>query len=602
MSPPYVALTWPIGSAPLSEAADAAGAALAKVGWEAALSLAGLQLWRRACRPISFQISPGQGSLVLGRWLGGAAFADPCQAAPDVAPVVTRAQFLCREGWGAYVALLRDARDGSWSAFRDPSGALEAFTWMVGGLGVVSSGIELLPGSLQPGRMGLDWRAIADFLYRPVSQTGRTALRHLHGVAPGDLQPVGGAREAARAIWRPADWLPASGDIDPNWGPRLQATLQSTVESLVRPYGRVISEASGGLDSSLVNAAIARAGLGSRVVAALHYVGDRREADERAWAAALCERWDLPLLCAPRQWEPFDAERDFAELAHSVRPPYAALDPIGDRDTAERLRATGAEALVTGKGGDALFFQMPTPHVLADLWRARGAGALGDPRNGEVARWLRRSLWSVWREACTSIQARGSPAVGRFAGWALGDIPADAPHPWLENLQDAPPGKQIQIRALTGTHMAVGDHRRSRVADLVQPLLAQPMMELCLSIPTWELVRGGRDRGLAREAFADWLPDSVAQRRSKGALTSLYARRASADIPALREHLLDGVLASAGLLDRAEMEAAFEADDLIWRPDVLDLSGAAAVESWVRYWQTRIPDAADAGRYRTWTP
>jgi asparagine synthase (glutamine-hydrolysing) len=599
MSAPYLAMSWPCDSLALGEAAEAAGAALAEAGWGLAASLPGLRLWRRGDRPVVFDSAPSRSGVILGRWIGGAGAGDPWRAACDADPAETRARALCRHGWGAYVALLRDPGDGPWWAFRDPSGAFEAFTWTVGGLGIVSSGIELVPTGLRPGRMGLDWRAIADFVRRPVSQTGRTALQDLHDLAPGDVQPIGGPQEAARRIWRPADWLPARRDIDADWRPRLAETMQSTIAGLVGPYGRVVTEVSGGLDSSIVSAGIARAGLASRVVAALHYVGDRREADERSWAAALCDRWDLPLLCAPREGDPFDAELDFAALARDVRPPYAALDPAGDRDMAARLRATRADALVTGKGGDALFFQMPTPHVLSDLWRAGGLGAATHRRNGEVARWLRRSVWSVWREAAGPLpQSIDAPAVGRFAGWALRELPSGAAHPWLADLADAPLGKQLQIRALTGTHMAVGNNRRSRAADLVQPLLAQPMMELCLSIPSWELVRGGRDRGLAREAFADWLPDMVAQRRSKGALTSHYARLAAADIPALREHLLDGVLASAGLLDRAEMEAALNTDDLIWKTDVLDLSGAAAVESWVRYWQTRVPDAAGAKRYQ----
>jgi asparagine synthase (glutamine-hydrolysing) len=134
--------------------------------------------------------------------------------------------------------------------------------------------------------------------------------------------------------------------------------------------------------------------------------------------------------------------------------------------------------------------------------------------------------------------------------------------------------------------------------DLIHPLLAQPMIELCLAIPSFELVRGGRDRALAREAFAAWLPPAVVQRRSKGGLFSWYARLAAASAPALRAHLLDGVLAGAGLLDRAAVEAALDPDDLIRTGDGVDLIAAAAVESWVRHWQTRIPDAAGAARPR----
>ena len=69
---------------------------------------------------------------------------------------------------------------------------------------------------------------------------------------------------------------------------------------------------------------------------------------------------------------------------------------------------------MTGKGGDALFFQMPTPLVLTDLWQARGLAAIGHPLGAQVARWLRRSVWSVWREALQAPPQRVAPLVGRF--------------------------------------------------------------------------------------------------------------------------------------------------------------------------------------------
>jgi len=50
----------------------------------------------------------------------------------------------------------------------------------------------------------------------------------------------------------------------------------------------------------------------------------------------------------------------------------------------------------------------------------------------------------------------------------------------------------------------------------------------------------------------------------------------------LRAFLLDGVLARAGLLDRAGMESALDPVQLIGRPDGVDLiAAAAAVGSWV---------------------
>ena len=66
----------------------------------------------------------------------------------------------------------------------------------------------------------------------------------------------------------------------------------------------------------------------------------------------------------------------------------------------------------------------------------------------------------------------------------------------------------------------------------------------------------------------------------------------------MRAYLLDGVLADARLLDRTAMARALQPDALIAADDAVDLVAAAAVEAWVRQWQTRIPDCPRAPRPR----
>lgn len=593
MNAPYVAVSWPASRAPAEEDLTALSEAFRRREWGLALARPGLALWQRLDRPL--QVTAACGQVLLGRWFRHAAEAAGDGFRHDVDE---RARRLCRGGWGTYLALLQEGSDGPWWAFRDPSGAVEALTWTTGAYALVASSLDSVPSDLQPRRLALDWSVIADFLRRPSAQFGRSGLDDVWPIAPGDLQPLGGPPDKAVPVWRPRDFVPSGTNIDRDWPEQMAATVQSVVGRLLQPFGRLASEASGGFDSSVVNAAIVRAGLKPGLAAAVHYVGERPESDERRWVDLLSRQYGLPVVCLPLATGPIDPARDFAELARDVRPPYAAVDADRDRDTAALLDRVGAQALVTGKGGDALFFQMPSPAVLADLWAAGGLAAARHPRHAEVAQWLRRSVWSLWREALLqrSVGSPAAGALGALAGPRLGPAPSLPPHPWLADLEAVPPGKRFQIEALVSSLASVGVNRRGRVACVVQPLLAQPVMELCLSIPTWELVRGGRDRGLAREAFSDWLPAPLVQRRSKGNLTTHYARRTAASAEVLREHLLDGVLVDAGLLDRRATEAALQPDSLIWRADGIDLIGVAAVESWVRYWQTRAPDAPRARR------
>jgi asparagine synthase (glutamine-hydrolysing) len=515
---------------------------------------------------------------------------------------IARAATLCATHWGHYVAFPMTTDGGEIGVFRDPSGALDAFTWRRGALRLAAGSLEAVAPQLLPDRMSLDWDIISDFIHRPVSLNGPIALRGLEAVTPGTFQALGALSASAATLWEPSDFLTPPAGSECDWMQALRDTIADTVRRCVEPYASVVAETSGGLDSSIVAACLVQTGLGDRVSGALNYVGDRREGDESRWAKILTDGLGLPLEVVPRPLQPYDPPADFTPLARDARPPINALDPWRDRDTAQRLVAAGAQALVTGAGGDPLFFQIPTPLVIADLWRAKGWSAWRDPLTADLARVLRRSVWSVAGEALTALRHPEAVALEthpKFAGpRAAASAVRTAAHPWLARLDEAPPGKALQIAALTATQPALGRNRRSEIADVVQPLLAQPVVELCLSIPTWSLVRGGRDRALAREAFRSWLPEAIVERRSKGLLTSFYARSAAASLEALREHLLGGVLADAGVLDRPAMEVALRPESLIWTADGLSLLRVAAVECWVRHWQTQVPDCREASRYR----
>ena len=97
------------------------------------------------------------------------------------------------------------------------------------------------------------------------------------------------------------------------------------------------------------------------------------------------------------------------------------------------------------------------------------------------------------------------------------------------------------------------------------PLCSQPVVEACLALPTALLTAGGRDRGLARKAFRERLPDTIVNRRSKGEMTRIYGRLIVDNLDILRPWLIDGRLAALGLIDRATAETELTPEALIWR-------------------------------------
>jgi asparagine synthase (glutamine-hydrolysing) len=171
-------------------------------------------------------------------------------------------------------------------------------------------------------------------------------------------------------------------------------------------------------------------------------------------------------------------------------------------------------------------------------------------------------------------------------------LPTCEPHPWLEGLA-VPPGKREHVKALV--HIQHFLDRSPSAIGFLHPLLAQPLLELCLRIPSWLWVGGGRDRAVARDAFAGLVPSSVLQRRMKGSLQSLLYRSFAQLLPQMRELLLEGELARSAIIDTVAVGAALTGEK--WMADAVQLriSEMAALELWLRSW--RSDSASSSSRF-----
>lgn len=470
------------------------------------------------------------------------------------------ATWFARTRWGRYVILFRDASSASVSVFRDPSGALAAHVWTRDGVRIVASGTPdwLMEVAAPP--IALDWTAVAGFVQSPFDAPRHSGVRGLRTVQPGELLLPSG--EAA-IVWS-AEAIAARPQRDPSLAQRrLRQRLDACVAALGRvgtrtgDRDRIGLEISGGLDSAIVAGAVKAQGLSVRL--ALNTFADATETDEERFARAVADRAALPLTRRRRTAMVFDAGR-FEATAGDPQPSQNGRDLENDQLVADSCWEAGVSRLITGKGGDALFFQMHTPLAFADQMCRRGWLAVGGPLLPGVARWTRTSAWSVIAEA------RRANAAGH---------------------EPIPPAKRMQIAAIAGGLGYYSACRRSAVADMIHPLMSQPLVEWALETPVPLLVAGGRDRWLARETFADRLPPLIAARRGKGDYAAWFNRQVAANLPFLRDYLLDGRLAREGVIDRSGMEERLQADRLRWQGGAAEILAAVSVEAWVRRWEAR---------------
>lgn len=161
-----------------------------------------------------------------------------------------------------------------------------------------------------------------------------------------------------------------------------------------------------------------------------------------------------------------------------------------------------------------------------------------------------------------------------------------ATHPWLFPPPSTLPGKTVHATYLMRTHKSIELYPRASAPPHVAPLHAQPIVELCLSIPTWMWIEEGRNRALARSAFRDLLPPLIVNRTGKGGPGDFHLLIYREYRDRLHAMLRGGVLAKAGILDPALLD---EPEDPSWRgtPRRHRILALAAAESWARWWNGR---------------
>jgi asparagine synthase (glutamine-hydrolysing) len=192
------------------------------------------------------------------------------------------------------------------------------------------------------------------------------------------------------------------------------------------------------------------------------------------------------------------------------------------------------------------------------------------------------------RTLCFGRRPDWRPGLAGFLGRDLG---TSEPDPFGADPQRPPrrelPGKVYHAEMIARVLPYVEGFDRADAPALLSPLLAQPVVETCLGIPSWHWSASGQTRSVARMAFRDALPPWIVNRRSKGGPDAFARDLALSRVAQLREIILDGELLRRGLLDRRRIEAALETASLFRYGHHSLLLHIADTEAWLRHWSGR---------------
>lgn len=497
--------------------------------------------------------------------------------------IATEGQLLLDRFWGSYVALV--SKGGAPLVLRAPLGTLPCYYTNCREGIIFASDAELL---CKAGKFKseVNWGSLRWALYArdlPSDETSVLRLKELQGGFALKLLPAGPTVDQRWFPWNYVSMGRHGGSEE--IAETLQRTVQACVSATASPHRHITVGVSGGLDSSVVASSIRTAHVPFQC---LTLVTEDPVGDERPFARHLCDHLNCELVEAYYDLGSIDLEKSV--VAHLPRPCGRIHEQGFHAVVANLMEERSSDALFTGNGGDNVFYNSSSARPVIDRFRAEGFGVGTLSTLRDVCMITGSSAWPVLREAI-----RVTRAGGRAYKWKEDTrflhpdvieeqqkVPLD--HPWLDGPPNASSGKAGHIAMLLRMQHHLDNYDRSIGFSVVSPLTSQPLVELCLSIPSWESCAGGVNRAPVRAAFKGILPPMIIDRRSKGGPDGFLSQIVNRYLPEIRGRLLDGGLARQGILDLALLSGFLASPDRLQIADYMRIMALLDTEAWIARW------------------
>ena len=493
--------------------------------------------------------------------------------------------------WGRYVAFSHDRATRQSFLLRDPTGGLPCYCTSFRGVEIAFSSVEDI-ASLGLIRLTVNDDFITARVVMVFLNSHETGINEISAVLAGERLEFGRGRITRTLAWSPLEISQQHRLEEPDDAAReLRRVTKTCVHSWAACYPSLLHRLSGGLDSSIVLGCLQDAPT-RPVINCLNYHSAGSNGDERNFAHLAANRAGISLLEVQRSSDV--RVEDMLKIGLSAAPTYY-LGPLQTSRSEARLAAEmGAAAYFSGNGGDQLFYQAHGILSAADYLHIHGLNRRFVEVALDAAHLEQRSIWHVMGQAYKlgrrrSSQAFAVPAAHRSL---VADAAHDATfdrnrfiHPLFKSRRHQPPGKFWHAAALCTPIEFYDPLGAPDDPEPVQPLLSQPLVELCLRIPTYVLTNSGWDRAAARQAFHADVPREILRRRSKGGLEENVQEILLHNLPAARELMLDGHLVKAGLLDRRRLEEVLSDRPTRTSAAMAEIFDHLSTEAWLRRWE-----------------
>ena len=491
---------------------------------------------------------------------------------------------LLHEYWGAYLAVRQ--RSDELLVTRDPSAAMPCLYTQTSGGVLMASSIAAMRHASIP-RPSVAMNNVADCLFRADLPSPQTALEGIEELAPGTSLVIDANGCRVVPAWSPWDHVMINSAVTfEDHVEQLRRALQNTAVAWASTAGPVLLGVSGGLDSSILATCLRRS---TPPALCATLATKDAEGDERHFARKICDHLGMELVEA--HYDLADICLDRPARPHMPRPTGRIIAQGYNAAVSRIASEHGITAFMTGNGGDNVFGFSQSAGAIADRLLHEGLSSAVWHTSKDVCQLTGCSLREAWQAAirilCRPRAYRWRPNRRFLSRDALAQLDATAlTHPWLDAPDGALPGKAAHIASLLRIQRHLDGSGQLGDVAVINPLMSQPVLEACLAIPSWMWCRNGQNRSVAREAFRDMMPSSITDRVSKGGPDGFGTQILEHFRETVRERLLDGALASHGIVERIALEQRLSDAKPNWGADQVRILELLEAEAWIGHRQS----------------
>ena len=492
--------------------------------------------------------------------------------------ILSAGKIMVEEYWGSYIAILYNKIEDCITILRDPAGGMPCFYMHFREKVIIFSYLEDLYLFFDI-HLSLESHFLKSALRYHRLYTEATGIQNTKQLLSGQALVLKRGELKTTLYWEPTQFA-SKKFKDSHPEETLRKTLFSTLSAQARAYSKIMLYLSGGFDSTLIASVLKHTAPQTQIIGFHYAIKGSRASEEEKFAKEAAEFLNIPIHCVildPLEDDVLQ-ENDYT-LLPCPSPQY--IGHILWRKAQQTAQAYNCDVIWDGDGGDQLFYAFQTSRIVNDslffgfrnfFQRMKEASLLC--QNAYLP--LLRDVWKNFR-ACgvqhiyQEILESPKPFLRPFDGDIDSLIPAV-----LKN-RKFPQGKVKQIAGLLNLQLNRVPLKDASIPSL-HPLQNQPLMELCLSMPSFLLAKNGISRGLVRSAMKEIMPESIRTRQTKGGtlqFVNLWFQKQS-----FQNYLLNGELVQHNLVNKDVLKNCFSSSKCIYmKAGILDL---LPLEIWMR--------------------